>query len=89
MRPCVWYRCYRPPLYLFTRVCQIRHIHLGNFQTLTLAEEMRNLHLGQSYDLHWSHHSQKPTPEEYFNMVDGSKYLFDLSSLSIQLVDNW
>ncbi|CAG7959530.1 unnamed protein product [Penicillium salamii] len=35
------------------------------------SEEMRNLHLGQSYDLHWSHHSQKPTPEEYFNMVDG------------------
>lgn len=61
----------------------------GEFSTLTLAEEMRNLHLGQSYDLHWSHHSQKPTPEEYFNMVDGSKYLFDLSSLSIQLVDNW
>lgn len=59
------------------------------FSTLTLAEEMRNLHLGQSYDLHWSHHSQKPTPEEYFNMVDGSKYLFGLSSLSIQLVDNW
>ncbi|CAG8302891.1 unnamed protein product [Penicillium salamii] len=43
----------------------------GEFSTLTLAEEMRNLHLGQSYDLHWSHHSQKPTPEEYFNMVDG------------------
>ncbi|CAG8947289.1 unnamed protein product [Penicillium salamii] len=43
----------------------------GECSTLTLAEEMRNLHLGQSYDLHWSHHSQKPTPEEYFNMVDG------------------
>ncbi|CAG8376199.1 unnamed protein product [Penicillium salamii] len=29
----------------------------GEFPTLTLAEEMRNLHLGQSYDLHWSHHA--------------------------------
>ncbi|RJE25610.1 geranyl-geranyl pyrophosphate [Aspergillus sclerotialis] len=34
--------------------------------------EMRNLHIGQGHDLHWSYHTYVPTPTEYITMVDGS-----------------
>jgi geranylgeranyl pyrophosphate synthase len=30
-------------------------------------------HIGQGLDLHWTFHTDVPTEEEYFTMVDGSK----------------
>jgi hypothetical protein len=37
---------------------------------------MRNLHLGQGHDLHWSYHTHVPNLEEYMSMVDGSKFCY-------------
>lgn len=36
-------------------------------------EEMKNMLIGQSYDLYWTHHVAAPTAREYLQMVDGSK----------------
>jgi hypothetical protein len=35
---------------------------------------MRNLHLGQGHDLHWSYHTHVPSVGEYIDMVDGSEF---------------
>jgi geranylgeranyl pyrophosphate synthase len=37
---------------------------------LIKADELSNLHRGQSFDLHWRHHARCPTTEEYIMMVD-------------------
>lgn len=31
-------------------------------------------HIGQGMDLYWKQHTQIPTEEEYFTMVDGSEW---------------
>ena len=31
-------------------------------------------HIGQGLDLFWTYHTATPTEEEYFAMVDGSKF---------------
>lgn len=31
-------------------------------------------HIGQGLDLRWTFHTEVPTEEEYFSMVDGSKH---------------
>ncbi|PQE07883.1 geranylgeranyl pyrophosphate synthase protein [Rutstroemia sp. NJR-2017a WRK4] len=38
-------------------------------------EEMKNLHIGQSYDLYWTRSMECPSEEEYLEMVDNSKRL--------------
>ncbi|KAK4237715.1 isoprenoid synthase domain-containing protein [Achaetomium macrosporum] len=32
-------------------------------------EQLRDLHVGQSYDLHWTRHASTPTDDEYLEMV--------------------
>lgn len=44
---------------------------------------MRDLFIGQSYDLYWTHHTQCPSIDEYLSMVDGKtgglfQLLYDL-----------
>ncbi|KZF21949.1 terpenoid synthase [Xylona heveae TC161] len=36
-----------------------------------LTERIIEGHIGQGMDLHWKHHTEIPTEEEYFAMVDG------------------
>nr|USS30769.1 BFT [Nectria nigrescens] len=36
-----------------------------------LIERLIDGHIGQGLDLYWTHHTQTPTEEEYFTMVDG------------------
>lgn len=31
-------------------------------------------HVGQGMDLHWTNQTKIPTEEEYFTMIDGSKF---------------
>lgn len=37
------------------------------------AEQLRELHIGQSYDLYWTRHSCCPSEAEYLEMVSKSK----------------
>lgn len=37
------------------------------------VEEMRDLFVGQSFDLHWTAELQCPSISEYMQMIDGSK----------------
>lgn len=39
----------------------------------SLAEELRQLFIGQSLELSWTHKVSTPSVEEYLQMVDGSK----------------
>ncbi|KAK6536015.1 hypothetical protein TWF281_000261 [Arthrobotrys megalospora] len=34
-------------------------------------QELRNLHIGQAMDLHWTFHTQCPSEAEYIRMIDG------------------
>ncbi|KAK8133580.1 hypothetical protein PG984_005592 [Apiospora sp. TS-2023a] len=36
-----------------------------------VLERMLDGHIGQGLDLHWTHHTDVPTEEDYFTMVDG------------------
>ncbi|KAK8101989.1 polyprenyl synthetase [Apiospora kogelbergensis] len=36
-----------------------------------LIERLIDAHIGQGLDLYWTHHTEMPTEEEYFTMVDG------------------
>jgi geranylgeranyl pyrophosphate synthase len=36
------------------------------------TEQLRELHVGQSHDLHWTRHASIPTEEEYLDMVSKS-----------------
>lgn len=38
-------------------------------------EELRNLHIGQSFDLYWTHSVICPSVEDYLKMVDNSEHL--------------
>jgi hypothetical protein len=38
-----------------------------------LLEQLHDLHIGQSHDLHWTRHASCPTEEEYLDMVAKSK----------------
>lgn len=49
---------------------------LGDPQcTSILVEELQNLFLGQSVDLHWTRHLECPSEEEYLEMVNQSMIL--------------
>lgn len=39
-----------------------------------LTDRMIEGHIGQGMDLHWTFHTEVPTEEEYFAMVDGSEF---------------
>jgi ophiobolin F synthase len=39
-----------------------------------VIEELRNLFVGQSFDLYWTRQSECPTEEEYLEMVSQSKF---------------
>jgi ophiobolin F synthase len=43
--------------------------HLGAAAVKIVLEELAELHIGQSYDLFWTHHSHCPTEDEYLQMV--------------------
>ena len=47
-------------------------------------EELRNLFIGQSYDLHWTRQGECPSEEEYLKMVDQSG-LSKYTSVAIQI----
>lgn len=38
-------------------------------------ERLVDGHIGQGLDLYWTHNTEIPTEEDYFTMVDGSKFL--------------
>lgn len=38
-----------------------------------VIEELRNLFIGQSYDLHWTQQGQCPSEAEYLEMINQSK----------------
>ncbi|KAK6505213.1 hypothetical protein TWF481_007131 [Arthrobotrys musiformis] len=44
---------------------------LGPSAVAIYQDELRNLHVGQSLDLHWTFHAQCPTEQEYMQMIDG------------------
>lgn len=37
-------------------------------------EELRQLYIGQSFDLYWTHNVICPSVEDYLKMVDSSEY---------------
>ncbi|KAJ6259098.1 hypothetical protein Dda_5995 [Drechslerella dactyloides] len=41
------------------------------FAHAPLLDELRNLHIGQGFDLHWTFRTQCPSEQEYIEMVDG------------------
>jgi len=45
----------------------------GVLTSIFIKEELRSLHLGQGYDIHWSHASVIPSEEDYIKMCDASK----------------
>ncbi|KAF3927806.1 Dimethylallyltranstransferase [Dactylellina cionopaga] len=58
------------------------------------TDELRNLHVGQSLDLHWTFHARCPSEREYIQMIDGSKnLLFAMNHRFIRLTHkiyrNW
>ena len=38
------------------------------------ADEIRNLYIGQSFDLYWTYHVECPTVEQHLKMIDNSAY---------------
>jgi ophiobolin F synthase len=42
---------------------------LGPDAVKIVLEELNELHIGQSYDLYWTHHSMCPSEDEYLEMV--------------------
>jgi ophiobolin F synthase len=46
--------------------------------TAILLEELRNLFIGQSYDLHWTRQGECPSEEEYLEMVSQSMLILVL-----------
>lgn len=42
-------------------------------------EEMRNLFIGQSFDLYWTRFGECPSQEEYLEMVNQSTFPFRFS----------
>ncbi|KAK6530346.1 hypothetical protein TWF694_003702 [Orbilia ellipsospora] len=56
--------------YLFVK-CLQKVQQLSPSAIAVFADELANLHLGQSLDLHWSFHVKCPTEAEYIKMIDG------------------
>ena len=52
------------------------------------ADELRNLYIGQSYDLFWTHNVACPTIEQYIRMIDNSTE-FALYSLHREKADTY
>ncbi|KAK6499271.1 hypothetical protein TWF506_003898 [Arthrobotrys conoides] len=44
---------------------------LGLAAVVIYTDELRNLHVGQGLDLHWTFHAKHPTEKEYIQMIDG------------------
>jgi len=42
-------------------------------------EQLRDLHIGQSYDIHWTRHTSCPTEDEYLEMVSKSMCFLETS----------
>ncbi|PWY81612.1 terpenoid synthase [Aspergillus sclerotioniger CBS 115572] len=55
--------------YMITRVSQLLHTS-QNASLPIYFEELENLFIGQSWDLHWKFHKKCPSENEYFEMVD-------------------
>ncbi|KAF3931652.1 Dimethylallyltranstransferase [Dactylellina cionopaga] len=66
--------------YLFVR-CLDEVQKLSPSAVAIYVDELRNLHVGQAMDLHWSFHTQCPSEGEYIQMIDGKTGgLFRLAS---------
>lgn len=48
-------------------------ISLSSFATRIVTDRLIDGHIGQGLDLYWTRHTEIPTQDEYFTMVDGSK----------------
>ncbi|KAK6510050.1 hypothetical protein TWF481_004763 [Arthrobotrys musiformis] len=44
---------------------------LGPAAVAVYTNELRNLHVGQGLDLHWTFHAECPTKRDYIQMIDG------------------
>ncbi|KAI6777686.1 isoprenoid synthase domain-containing protein [Emericellopsis cladophorae] len=66
-------------------VSKAKQTGLPNAVDITL-EQLRNLHVGQSYDLYWTRHAICPSEEEYLEMV--SKKTGGLFQLLWQLISS-
>ncbi|KAK6517333.1 hypothetical protein TWF281_003990 [Arthrobotrys megalospora] len=56
--------------YMFVK-CLEEIQKLGSAAVSVYIDELRNLHIGQGLDLHWTFHAQCPTEREYIQMIDG------------------
>ncbi|PYI01588.1 terpenoid synthase [Aspergillus sclerotiicarbonarius CBS 121057] len=56
--------------YMITRVSRLLHTSQPNTLTPIYLDELENLFIGQSWDLHWKFHKKCPSEAEYFEMVD-------------------
>lgn len=64
---------------------------LSSTAVQVFTERIIEAHIGQGLDLYWAHHTKVPTEEEYFTMVDGSKwlYLFNRGGQTNSFNRNW
>ncbi|KAJ5807346.1 geranylgeranyl pyrophosphate synthase [Penicillium robsamsonii] len=56
--------------YMFVRAVQAARQFHNPKAVEILLEELENLYLGQSWDLHWKYNLTCPSPDEYMNMID-------------------
>ena len=56
--------------YMFVRAVQAARQFCNPNAVEILLEELENLYLGQSWDLHWKYNLTCPSPDEYMNMID-------------------
>lgn len=59
--------------YLFVEALDTVRLHLRPGCLAVYAEELHRLHVGQSFDLHWTNQVMCPTITEYIEMIDNSK----------------
>ncbi|KAF3080866.1 hypothetical protein TWF706_002453 [Orbilia oligospora] len=56
--------------YLFVK-CLFEAQKLSPSAVAIFEDELRNLHIGQGLDLHWTFHQECPSEVEYIQMIDG------------------
>ncbi|KAF3310904.1 hypothetical protein TWF173_009142 [Orbilia oligospora] len=56
--------------YLFVK-CLFETQKLSPSAVAIFEDELRNLHIGQGLDLHWTFHQECPSEVEYIQMIDG------------------
>jgi geranylgeranyl pyrophosphate synthase len=59
--------------YLFVEALNTVRLHLRPGCLEVYAEELHRLHVGQSFDLHWTNQVTCPSILEYIEMIDNSK----------------